>query len=115
MTDLFQPDPDRRIRQALRSYFSGPDPDGYGDRLASIMGRLPGRDTGWEILAGWARPRVLAAAMAAGFLLGMTMWQQWQGRLSRVAGPQSPVSVALLENPGPGAAIPAINAALEDR
>jgi hypothetical protein len=28
----------------------------------------------WDVLAGWARPRVLAAAIAAGFFLWLGAW-----------------------------------------
>jgi hypothetical protein len=114
MNESFRPDPDREIGAALATHFKGPDPDGFTSRLGAALGRLPKRDSQWDILAEWARPRVMAAALAAGFLLGMAMWQRWQRRAVEVPS-GSPVSMAMLENARPGAVLPIINVVLEDR
>jgi hypothetical protein len=50
------------------------------------------------VLAHWARPGVLTAALAAGLLLGTAVWRSWRERtVPHGAGPA--VSVALLEEP----------------
>ncbi len=104
--------PDRRTAEALGVHFEGPDPKGFLVRLGEVLRGLPERDTEWDVLATWARPRVMAAAMAAGFLLGMAMWQTWRNRGST---PESPLSVAILETARPPALNPVINVVLEDR
>lgn len=108
----FGSDADPRIGQALKVHFEGPDPGAFRARLRAGLGRLPERDSEWDVLATWARPRVMAAAMAAGFLLGMAMWRTWRGRVEE---PVSPVSVAMFETPLPPEFNPVINAVLEDR
>lgn len=114
MSEAFRSDSDRRIGTALESHFQGPDPEGFVARLEQTLGRLPARDSQWDILAAWARPRVMAAGLAAAFLLGMTAWQRWQGRSVEMAQ-SSPVSVAILESARPGAVLPVISVVLEDR
>lgn len=108
----FQSDPDRRIAEALQARFAGPDPSGFLARLGSALRGLPDRDSEWDILATWARPRVMAAAMAAGFFLGMVMWQRWWQQSDE---PVSPVSVAMFETPQPPEFNPVVNVVLEDR
>ena len=89
--------PDPAVRSLLESEFEGPDPERFLGRLRRELVRLPARDTEWDVLAHWARPGVLAAAMAAGMLLGLTFWRSWRHQPSSSGGPA--MSVALLEEP----------------
>lgn len=104
--------PDRRTAEALGVHFEGPDPKGFLARLGGVLRGLPQCDSEWDVLATWARPRVLAAAMVAGFLLGMAMWQTWR---TRGVAPASPVSVAMLEAIRPPEVNPVVNVVLEER
>lgn len=106
----FDSRPDPRLVDGLRAHFHGPDSAGMIARLEGALARLPERDTEWDVLAGWARPRVLAAAMAAGFLLGLTLWRQWW----RTDVPPTPISVAILEAPRPVEVNPVMHAILEE-
>jgi hypothetical protein len=108
----FRSTPERRIAEALGAHFAGPDPSGFLARLGRTLRGLPERDSEWDVLATWARPRVMAAAMAAGFLLGMAMWQSLR---NRGAIPESPISVAILETARPLEMNPVINVVLEER
>ena len=89
--------PDPTIRSLIESEFEGPDPERFLGRLRRELAVLPARDTEWDVLAHWARPGVLAAAMAAGMLLGLTFWKSWRDRPQSSNGPA--MSVALLEEP----------------
>jgi hypothetical protein len=106
----FHAEPDPELGRLLASHFEGPDPAGFLGRLEQRLRVLPERDTEWEVLARWARPGVLAAAMAAGFVLGLTWWREW----SRPANPP-PVSVAALEAPRGATGGPILYAVLEGR
>jgi hypothetical protein len=90
--------PAPEVSELLRRDFEGPDGPSFIDRLAVVLRALPARDTEWDVLAGWARPGVLVAAVAAGLLLGVTLWQNWYVRSGAVA---PAVSVAMLEEPRP--------------
>lgn len=105
----FRPAPDPRLREALTSYFEGPDPAGMLARLEGTLAGLSERESGLDVLARWARPRVLAAAMAAGFLLGIALWRTWW----RQAEPATPISVAILEA-RPAEVNPVMHTVLED-
>jgi hypothetical protein len=104
--------PERRYAEALGAHFEGPDAKGFLARLGGVLRGLPERDSEWDVLAAWARPRVLAAAMVAGFLLGMAMWRTWR---SRGLAPTSAVSVAMLEAIRPPEVNPVVNVVLEER
>ena len=90
--------PSPEVGELLRRDFEGPDGPSFVNRLAVRLRALPARDTEWDVLAAWARPRVLAAALAAGLLLGIAVWQNWREKSSPVA---PAVSVAMLEEPRP--------------
>ncbi|MBM4185950.1 MAG: hypothetical protein FJ206_01435 [Gemmatimonadetes bacterium] len=109
MTSPFR-GPDPRVTEGLRHYFDGPDPGTMLSRLEVALGRLPVRDSSWDVLAAWARPRVLGAAMAAAVLLGLALWRGW-GQEERT---QSPISVAILEAPRPGEVNPVMHTVLEE-
>ncbi len=64
---------DEMLGQALRAELTGPEPEAFLRRLRhALAGAGPG--TQWDILAGWARPRVMAAAIAAALLLWFGGW-----------------------------------------
>src|SRR5689334_23096866 len=88
--------PAPEVSELLRRDFEGPDGPSFIDRLTGVLRALPARDTEWDVLAGWARPGVLVAAVAAGLLLGVTLWQNWYVKAGAVA---PAVSVAMLEEP----------------
>jgi len=90
--------PAPEVSELLRRDFEGPDGPSFIDRLTVRLRGLPARDSEWDVLAAWARPGVLAAAVAAGLLLGVTLWQNWRDK----AAPTGPaVSVAMLEESRP--------------
>ena len=112
MTDIspFGSGPDPRVTEALRRHFEGPAPSGMLARLEGALARLPERDSEWDVLARWARPRVLAAAMAAGFLLGGTLWSKWW----KDDEVPTPISVAILEAARSFEVNPVMHAVLEE-
>jgi len=112
MTDhtSFRSEPDEELGRMLAPHFEGPDSAGYLSRLRQSLEALPERDSEWEVLARWARPGVLAAAMVAGYVLGLAWWREW----SRPANPPA-VAVAALEAPRSGAGEPIFYAVLEGR
>ncbi len=89
-------EPGPEVRDLLVREFEGPDGQSFMNRLTDRLRAFPRRDTEWDVLAAWARPSVLIAAMAAGLLLGLTLWRNWRERA--VAGAPA-VSVAMLEEP----------------
>jgi hypothetical protein len=68
----FDNQPDPELGRLLREHLSGPAPEAFLRRLKGAV--LAERGDQWDVLAGWARPRVLAAAIAAGFLLWLGAW-----------------------------------------
>ncbi|MBL8986498.1 MAG: hypothetical protein JNJ80_09510 [Gemmatimonadetes bacterium] len=109
----FDAGPDRELGELVREYALGPAAPAFEARLRATLGRLPERTSQWDVLAGWARPGVVAAAAAAGFLLGLTLWQSWRERAAHAGTPAS-VSVALLE-PTQRAVEPIIYTVLEEQ
>ena len=90
--------PAPEVAELLRHEFEGPDGPSFIDRLRVRLRALPARDTEWDVLAGWARPGVLVAAVAAGLLLGVTLWRNWY--VNSGSAPPA-VSIAMLEEPRP--------------
>jgi hypothetical protein len=69
----FDNQPDEALGRILRAELTGPAPEAFLRRLRqAIAGAEPG--TQWDVLAGWARPRVMAAAIAAALLLWFGSW-----------------------------------------
>ena len=76
----FDSQPDAQVGRLLREHLTGPEPDRFVARMEEVMARLPAaRDSQWEVLARWAKPGVLAAALLAGLLLGLELWQGLRG------------------------------------
>jgi hypothetical protein len=68
----FDQTPDPELGRLLRERLTGTAPEAFLRRLRlAVAGE---RSDQWDVLAGWARPRVLAAAIAAGFLLWLGAW-----------------------------------------
>lgn len=72
------PDPD--LGRLLREQLTGPSPEAFLGRLQAALAGAGTRDSQWEVLDRWARPRVLAAAIAATLLLALGTWQLSRGR-----------------------------------
>jgi hypothetical protein len=69
----FDHEPDAELGRMLREQLTGPAPEAFLRRLRlAIAGRARGNE--WDVLAVWARPRVMAMAVAAGFLLWLGAW-----------------------------------------
>lgn len=85
---------DHEMGELVAEVLDGPDPSGYLARLGTALSSIPSRRSQWDVLAEWARPSVLVAAMAAGFILGFTLWQHWR---ERIEPGTVPVSVAMLD------------------
>ena len=92
----FDPERDHQLGDLMAEVFDGPDPSAYLTRLGTTLVGLPSRRSQWDVLAEWARPSVLVAALVAGFVLGLTLWQNWRDRIDPVAA-TTPVSVAMLD------------------
>ena len=69
----FDHEPDPELGRMLREALTGPEPEAFLRRLKAATA---GADRGdqWDVLAGWARPRVMAMAVAAGFILWLGTW-----------------------------------------
>ena len=69
----FDGEPDPELGRMLREALTGPEPEAF---LRRIRLAVAGTERGdqWDVLAGWARPRVMAIAVAAGFLLWLGTW-----------------------------------------
>jgi hypothetical protein len=84
----FDHEPDLELGRLLREALTGPRPEAFLRRLRLAVAGAE-RDQ-WDVLAGWARPRVMAMAVAAGFLLWLGAW------FSQVKAPDAGVTVASL-------------------
>ena len=69
----FDHQPDEALGRLLREQLTGPEPEAFLARLRLAVDGA-GRPGQWEVLAGWARPRVMALAIAAGLLLWLGAW-----------------------------------------
>lgn len=64
---------DEELGRMLREHLTGPAPEAFLRRLkVAVVGAERGDQ--WDILSDWARPRVMAMAVAAGFLLWLGAW-----------------------------------------
>lgn len=98
----FQSSPDDELGRRLREELEGPDPAAYLGRLRRYLLALPERDTEWEVLAAWARPGVIAAAVAATILLGVALLGTWRQHPDPVPEQVAAVPVAALMAPTGG-------------
>jgi hypothetical protein len=69
----FEQEPDPELGRMLREALTGPQPEAFLRRLR-VAAAAAERGDQWDVLAGWARPRAMAMAVAAGFLLWLGTW-----------------------------------------
>jgi hypothetical protein len=69
----FDAEPDAELGRLLRERLTGAEPEAFLRRLRLVVAATPAGDE-WDVLAAWARPRVMAMAVAAGFLLWLGVW-----------------------------------------
>ena len=72
-TSPFDNRSDEVLGRLLREQLTGARPEAYLRRLRQAVAEA-GPGTQWDILAGWVRPRVMAAAIAAALLLWFGSW-----------------------------------------
>ncbi len=82
---------DPELGRMLREQLTGPAPEAFLRRLRLAVAGA-GRGTQWDVLAHWAEPRVMAAAIAAGFLI-------WLGAWFAAAGPAGEQGVTIASLP----------------
>jgi len=70
MTSPFNSGPDEALGRLLRDALEPAHHDAFVTRMAAAV-RAEARETTWDILAGWARPGIAAAAAIA---LTLAMW-----------------------------------------
>ena len=113
MQTPFNPERDEELGRMLREQLSGPAPEAFLQRLRQAVSGTP-RGNEWDVLADWARPRVMALAIAAGLLLWLGAW--FEGRQPAADPGQMVASVpthAVVSSQPP--AVDEIMAALRDR
>lgn len=69
----FDNESDPELGRMLREALTGPEPDAFLRRLRAAAAAAE-RGNQWDVLAGWARPRAMAMAVAAAFLLWLGTW-----------------------------------------
>lgn len=72
----FDHEPDPELGRMLREALTGPEPEAFLHRLRLALAGAERGDQ-WDVLAGWARPRAIAVAVAAGFVLWLGTWFSW--------------------------------------
>ena len=69
----FDNQPNEVLGRMLREELTGSEPEAFLHRLRGAVAEA-GTGSQWDVLAGWARPRVMAAAIAAALLLWFGSW-----------------------------------------
>jgi hypothetical protein len=69
----FDQQPDEELGRMLREQLTGPAPQAFLRRLRLAVAGAERGDQ-WDVLSGWARPRAMAMAVAAGLLLWLGAW-----------------------------------------
>ena len=64
---------DEALGRMLREQLTGPAPEAFLRRLRLAVAGAERGDQ-WDVLSGWARPRAMAMAVAAGVLLWLGAW-----------------------------------------
>ncbi|MFN2316011.1 MAG: hypothetical protein ABR602_04950 [Gemmatimonadales bacterium] len=68
----FDAQPDEELGALLRAGLDGPAPEAFTSRLRSAVVEAE-RAESWEVLAGWARPGLVAAGLAAAAVLWVVL------------------------------------------
>jgi len=68
----FDGQPDEELGALLRAHLDGPEPERFVARLRGAVVHAD-RAESWEVLAGWARPGLVAAGLAAAMLLWVVL------------------------------------------
>lgn len=105
----FDAQPDEELGALLRTGLDGPAPEAFTARLRAAVVEAE-RAESWEVLAGWARPGLVAASLAAAAVLWVV--------LTRDVGPPLgsqavPVQELIAGQPATGEVL--ISAVLEGR
>ncbi len=69
----FENQRDETLGRLLREQLTGPAPEAFLGRMRLAVAGAD-RPSQWDVLAGWARPRVMAFALAAALLLWLGAW-----------------------------------------
>jgi len=69
----FEHQRDQELGRLLREQLTGPAPEAFLGRLRRAVASAE-RANQWDVLSGWARPREMALAVAAGLLLWLGAW-----------------------------------------
>ena len=69
----FDNESDPELGRMLREALTGPEPEAFLRRLRAAA-LTAERGDQWDVLAGWARPRAMAVAVAAAFFLWLGTW-----------------------------------------
>lgn len=112
MTDTqfpFDARPDEELGALLRAGLDGPAPEAFVARLRTAVVEAE-RAESWEVLAGWARPGLVAAGLAAAAVLWVVLTRD----VGPPLGPQgAPVQELIAGQPATGEVL--ISAVLEGR
>lgn len=68
----FDAQPDEELGAVLRAGLEGPAPEAFTARLRTAIVAAE-RAESWEVLAGWARPGLVAAGLAAAAVLWVVL------------------------------------------
>jgi hypothetical protein len=71
----FDAQPDEELGALLRAGLDGPAPEAFTARLRAAVVEAE-RAESWEILAGWARPGLVAAGLAAAAVLWVVLTRE---------------------------------------
>ena len=69
----FDHERDAELGRLLRERLTGPEPEVFLGRMRLAVAGAQ-RPSEWDVLASWARPRVMALAIAAALLLWLGAW-----------------------------------------
>jgi hypothetical protein len=75
MLSPFDHQRDEELGTLLRAELTGSRPEAFLAGLRRTVAAAE-RPSEWDVLAGWARPRAMAVAIAAGLLLWLGAWFQ---------------------------------------
>ena len=105
---------DEALGRLLREQLTGPAPEAFLARLRDAVAGA-GRPGEWDVvLTRWARPRMIAVAMAAGLLLWLGAWFSDQSSANEGVMVASTLPAHTVINQDPPRADEIMGALLED-